>query len=325
MFFAIFVFCLNANAQTINNKELPMIQPESNVSNRIISDAELIQNGDEIDVDVLGSVEYDWRGKPDDNGFLSSLPYSDETFFSLCRTTDEIAAELVKSYSKILKNPVIEVRVIDRSARQPALLTGAIRQQSRLRIQREIKLNELVILLGGLTEKASGEVEILRPANLSCIAHNRIQAETQVFKIKLKDLIAGKPEANPIIKSGDIITIQQAELIYVIGGVVAPQRIFYRNQITLSRALSSVGGFSRDANISEITIYRRAKGSPSRSIIKIDYNDIKKNAAKDVNLEASDIIEVSRSGRVRSNRPPRLDDSDDSVTDINSIPVRVID
>lgn len=61
----------NARAESVN----PKIRLE-----------ELIHLGDVIDVDVLGSLEYDWRGRLDSQGFLSEIPFTKEPVFGLCRT-----------------------------------------------------------------------------------------------------------------------------------------------------------------------------------------------------------------------------------------------
>ncbi len=65
--------------------------------------------------------------------------------------------------------------------------------------------------------------------------------DSQFIKIKIADLIKREPTHNPLILSGDIITVLEAEPIYVIGGVANPKQINAHSQITVSRAIAAAG------------------------------------------------------------------------------------
>jgi protein involved in polysaccharide export with SLBB domain len=69
-----------------------------------------------------------------------------------------------------------------------------------------------------------------------------------------------------------------------------------RDNLTLSRALATVGGTRKEAKISEITIYRQIPGSSGQEILKIDLAAIKKNQTPDVLLKPYDVIDVSENG-----------------------------
>ena len=285
----------------------------------------LVHGGDTLDVDFLGSLEYDWRGKADDDGFLSALPHLNTPIFTLCRTEDEIGAEISAAYSKMIRNPQVVVRVLDRSARQPAILFGAVSVPQRYRIERPIKLNELIVMSGGITDKASGEISIFRPAHVSCVGHNQTQIESQFINFKLADLLSGKTEANPQIKSGDVITVEEAAPLYVTGGVVAPQLILFRGGMTLSRVIASAGGLARNADQTKIAIFRRRKDNSGLEIIEVNLEKIGNRTADDIQLQAYDIIEVSQSGEIRSRRPPVATTLGSATQfDINKLPIRLV-
>jgi protein involved in polysaccharide export with SLBB domain len=81
------------------------------------------------------------------------------------------------------------------------------------------------------------------------------ERRSSYINIKISDLLRGKKEANPQILSGDIITVVEAEPIYVTGGVVNPKQIASRAQITLSRAVASAGGLTKNANAGKVTVF----------------------------------------------------------------------
>lgn len=284
----------------------------------------LVHRGDVIEIDVLGSVEFDWRGKLDDAGFLNGLPNLDNPVSGLCRTEDEIALEIAAAYQKFLRQPEVVVRTLDRSTRETAVLFGAVRTPQRFQIERPVNLNELLILSGGITDNASGEITIFRPANVACRAIGKTIEESNVLKLKLTDLIAGKPESNPLVQAGDTITIEAAAPIFVTGGVVAPQRILFRAGLTVSRAVASAGGLSQSANNTKIVIFRREKDSAATKIIEVAFEKTFKNPSDDVLLAPFDIVEVAERRRAKENRVPHGAALDSPPINTAQLPLRII-
>ena len=212
--------------------------------------ADRIHFGDLVDIDVIGSVDYDWRGTLTPEGFLDGFDLIPKQIFALCRSEAEVATEITTEYARLLREPKVNVRVIDRSNRAVAMLNGAVRIPHRYRIQRAVRLNELIVYAGGILDSASGEIRIQRPKDLSCRGETAAVAEQtgpNVLLIKISDLLKGNVDANPLVLSGDIVTVLEAYPIYVIGGVARPGKIDSREQITLSRAISSSSPFSERA------------------------------------------------------------------------------
>jgi polysaccharide export outer membrane protein len=111
----------------------------------------------------------------------------------------------------------------------------------------------------------------------------------------LADLRAGRPEANPKIRPGDIVIVPEASPIYVTGAVTSPQGLVLRDQMSLRYAISMVGGLRKDAKGGSIRIFRRKVGVLKPEVIKVDYNAIKNQKQQDVALQAYDIIDVPSS------------------------------
>lgn len=336
------LICPPMSAQVI-----PTVTPEPTITPSLQSDSkniqqnlppdDLIHPGDLIDVDILGSSEYDWRGTIGNDGFLDGLEFIDEPVYGLCRSEADVAKDIVKAYSKTLRNPEVVVKILDRSHRPQAFLVGAIRNAQRFQIMRQVHLNELLILSGGITEKTSGEIQVIRSKNSSCAAIVETQPGssavgfvnindkdgTAILNFKIADLLRGKKEANPLIMVGDIITVLEADPIYIIGGVSNPRQISVRQRMTVTRAIASAGGLTKDADVRNITIYRR-DGRNVRTVL-VDYEKAKVEPAADPILQAYDIVEVGHKGRARSKLPPVIRVAEDIERRSAELPLRIID
>jgi protein involved in polysaccharide export with SLBB domain len=322
-------------AQTPTPSETP--KPPAENDQKIIDEMNLIHFGDLIDVDVVGSIEFDWRGTLNPEGFLNGIEFTEDQIFALCRTEEAVAADIAKAYGKILRDPQVVVKILDRSNRAVSVISGAIKTAQRFQIRRTVFLNELIIISGGLTDKTNGEVQIFRPKNLSCagvkpaggVTRERYVSTgtedngSQYINVKISDLLSGKKEANPQVLNGDIITVFEAESIYVIGGVSAPKKILFRTEITLTRAIDSAGGLAKNADATKITIFRRAGGETK--IIEADLEKIKAQKADDIVLQPFDIVEVSQSGREKRKYPPVINVLDPADQNAAKLPLRVID
>lgn len=328
-------------SQIFPQTSAPTVTPETKTQKE--TELNLIHLGDLIDVDVLGSFEYDWRGTLTPEGFLDGLDALENRVFGLCRSEEDVAKEIAKSYSKMLRDPKVVVKILDRSNRPNSTLFGAVKTPQRFQIKRTVFLNELIILAGGLTEKASGEIQIFRPASLSCseIAPQKNQTATtdgetrerfisarqdngsQFINIRITDLLSGKKEANVQILAGDVVTVLEAQPIYVIGGVTTPRQIATRSQMTVSRAIAGAGGLSKNADATKVTIFRRVKNETK--IIETDLDKIKANQAEDIVLQAFDIVEVAQKGSDKRKYPPIVKVDDASVENSSKLPLLIID
>ena len=258
--------------------------------------------GDVIDVDVAGSYEFDWRGKLDPEGFLDGLNTYGDPVYGLCRTPTDISADVAKELKKLLRDPKVNVRIIDRSGRAVAVIEGAVKSPQRFQLRREAHLRELIVLSGGISDDAGGEIRLFRPPNLSCSADTAAPDTTKsnapnITTIKISDLLKGDPDADPLIKSGDQITVLRVVPIYVIGGVNDPKPIASRPGLTLSRAVAMAGGLSKEADKGQVTIYRR-EGTVS-SVTDANLDKIAAGTADDPVLKPLDIVEIGQKGRAK--------------------------
>lgn len=275
-----------------------------------------IHLGDVIDVDVIGSFEFDWRGSLTPEGFLDNFDKVDDQIFALCKTEDELAATIREKYSRILRDPLINVKIIDKTGRPYALVTGAVFKPQRYAVNRDVRLSELIIRSGGITDNSGGEIHIFRPPGASCdpadsvsfdetenkVAPVKPSNSPQNINIKISDLISGDVSANPLIKSGDIVTVTRAYPIYITGGVNNPAVLTYREGLSLSRSIAMAGGVSKGATVSDVTLFRKeTDGVITR---KFDLAEIIAGRSEDIELKPYDVIEVGQKGREPRTHPP---------------------
>lgn len=286
---------------------------------------ELVHHGDIVDVDVVGGSEFDWRGRLTPEGFLDGLNSFGEPIPGLCRSEEAIAADVRRAYSKYLRDPVVVVKVIDRSGRPVVILDGAVKIPQKFQMNRPATLRELLVLSGGIRDDASGDIQIFRPNTLDCSAPDAKRAVTEsnslsILNITIKDLISGNAVANPLIRSGDIITVNIADVIYVIGGVVNPQQVSSRTSLTLSRAIASAGGLTKQADAGSIAIYRRENRDTDR--IEVDLKKIESGEVQDPPLKAFDIVEVAVKGAEKRKIPPIVTTQ---IAGRKAIPLRIVE
>lgn len=315
LIFSAIVICLTfpglartQDAQSAPSQDVPQVSSPRSSSDQSGIDTQGIKNyllgpGDTLDVRVFGQSDLNAVVEVDSDGNISSLPFQESPIPAKCRTEKDVQKDIIKVYGKYIKNPQISVHILERKSRQPATVFGAVRQPSRVTMQRKIRLNELVVVSGGFTDRASGTIQIFHTEPVMCpepgeeaLAAPIDDTKTPFEVVNISELRSGKAQANPVVRPGDYVLVTEAEPVYIMGSVNAPQGIYLRDQLTLSRALAMVGGARKEAKISDVRIYRQKPGATTQETIKVDYQAIKKNQQPDFFLQAYDIVEVPEAG-----------------------------
>jgi polysaccharide biosynthesis/export protein len=268
------------------------------------SKAYLLGPGDVLDIRVFGQPDLSTsNAQIDSDGNLSSLPFLETPIPAKCRTDKEVQKDIAAAYAKFINNPQVSVRIAERNSRQPATVFGAVRQSARVEMKRKVRLNELIAVSGGFTERASGTIQILHTEPLMCPEPGEEEQAKPIDGtkiplqiVKIAELRAGKVDANPVIRPGDYVLVSEAEPVYITGAVSAPTGVYLRDQLTLTRALAMVGGARKEARLTDVRVYRQIPGSTNQEIIKVDVAAIKKNQKPDFLLQAYDVIEVPEAG-----------------------------
>lgn len=310
--------------------------PAQTVGNRPVSAAtptlasESIHLGDVVDVDFVGSFEFDWRGGLTPDGFLDGLERAEKPIFALCRTEAEVAASVKEQHKYFLRDPDVVVRIVDRSNRALAYVTGSVRTAQRFQLRRSVSLLELIVLSGGITDGSNGEIVIFRPPNVSCGgartagAQKRLSAaaEPKRISIKIADLLSGDPDANPRILSGDVVSVTEAPPVFLIGDVATPRKMNLTPDLTLTRAIAFAGGISRSFSGQKARIHRR---TPEAQILEFDLRRVLQKKVEDPKLEPYDVIEVEQRGFDSRKVAPVSEPPALNSETMSRLPLRIVD
>jgi polysaccharide export outer membrane protein len=111
----------------------------------------------------------------------------------------------------------------------------------------------------------------------------------------LSDVLQGDPKSNPYLEGGDIVTIPEADQVYVVGNVFSPVTIPLREPVTLTRAIAMAGGLRQDTKKDKIRVIRQEPGTTVRKEITVDLSAIEKKSSEDLALLPNDIVDVPTS------------------------------
>ena len=264
----------------------------------------LLGPGDVLDVRVFGQSDLNAVAEVDADGNISSLPFVESPIRAQCRSEKEVQRDITQAYAKYIRNPQVSVRITERKSRPPATISGAVRNPMQVTMMRQVRLHELITKAGGWTDRASGTIQIMHTVPQMCPqaepVFQKASASTVgtfgVVLFKINDLKLGKEEADPFIWPGDIVTVVEAESVYVTGAVMVAREVPLRDQLTLARAIAMAGGPQKMANTTEVHIFRQKDGVVGQEDLKYNYDAIKKGKTPDVLLKPFDIVDLGQSG-----------------------------
>jgi polysaccharide export outer membrane protein len=258
------------------------------------------------------------------------MPWVEDEIHVACRTENEVAEEITTRYRPLLRAPQVGVFIKEYQS-QPVAVIGAVNQPGRFQLQRRLRLLELLTYAGGPSERAGRNVQIIHttpklacePAAVSVpndaaakteAAASEFQTPVQVLNspaagagkpapnreddlyamLELNEVLLGKIEMNPYIRPGDIVTLPEADQVFVVGSVLRPASLILRGPLTVSQAIAMAGGMMPDAKTDRVRIVRQTPGGKTE--IFVDLQAVEKRQAEDVALQPNDIVNVHTAG-----------------------------
>lgn len=228
------------------------------------------------------------------NGLIR-MPLIDTEIQAACRTEGELARDISTRYARYYKNLQVDVFIKEYHSKQVAII-GAVNDQSRFELQRRVRLLELLSYAKGPSAKAGQSINVVHSTEPSPCRETTEDVATAFSTYKLSDTLQGIPTANPYLEAGDVVTLPEADQIYVVGNVFTPITIPLKEPITLTRAIAMAGGVKQDTKKDKIRVVRQEPGSLTKKEIIVDLSAIEKKRADDIALMPNDIIDVSVSG-----------------------------
>ncbi|MBC7796891.1 MAG: SLBB domain-containing protein [Pyrinomonadaceae bacterium] len=283
---------LTTPAQTIVTTTTPQISGDA-------ANTYLIGIGDQLDIQVFNQPKYSKSVRVTENGFIS-LPRIDQPIQTLCKSENQLSTEIAGYYAKYLRQPYVSVFVKEYKS-QPVAVIGAVEKPGQFYINHKTRLLEAIALAGGPTTKAGTRIQVARlgKANLCEKKADEFEEEVDLSKLlssyNLRKTINGDEKANPFMQPGDIISILEADQIYVVGNVKDPKTILLKETKTLTSAINEAGGMLPLSRLKQIKLVRQTDDGKREETI-YDYNAIAKRQVDDPILQANDVIDVPIDG-----------------------------
>jgi len=259
------------------------------------SDRYRIGAGDVLDVRIYNRPQLSREAVRVEGNGMIRMPLIEGEIQAACKTEGELAKDISTRYARYYRNLPVDVFIKEYHAREVALI-GAVNEQGRYQMQRRIRLLELLTFAKGPSDKAGQTINIVRGprTDICATGDDTAKSEGRFISFRLNDTIRGDEAANPYVEPGDIVTVPEADQVYIVGNVYSPKSLPLREPITVSRAIAMAGGPLRDSKTDKIRI-RRQTGDGTQTEMFVNLNAIAQKKAEDIQLRPNDIVEVSES------------------------------
>jgi len=247
---------------------------------------------DVLDIRILNRPNLSREAVRVEGNGMIRMPLIESEIQAACKTEGELAKDISTRYARFYRNLQVDVFIKEYHSKQVAII-GAVNDQSRFELQRRVRLLELLTYAKGPSPKAGQTINIVHSTNAPTCSQDSQAEDTNAFStFKLSDVLQGDPKSNPYLEAGDIVTVPDADQVYVVGNVFMPITIPLKEPITLTRAIAMAGGPKIDTKKDKIRIVRQEPGTSVRKEIIVDLGAIEKKSADDLALMANDIVDV---------------------------------
>lgn len=194
-------------------------------------------------------------------------------------TVSQVAAKIEQLFADgYLVNPQIDVFISEHRSKK-AIILGQIKNPGQYELRGRITFLEFISKAGGLSEDAGGSAIIKR------ISGSNSDKDTTIVLDLEKLIKKGDASLNILIQDNDSIYISEAKTYYVSGEVQKPDSYKYEQELTVIKAITMAGGFSKIAAKNKVQIIRMVNGEKT----------IFKNVNMDVPILPDDVIVVPES------------------------------
>lgn len=248
---------------------------------------------DTLEIQVFRHADLNQRVSVNANGTINLFRLRDP-IVAVCKTERELANDIAAAYEKdYLRNPEVNVVAVEQRSQAYGVL-GAVEKPGWYFISRPIRLLELLAQAGGHTDKAGSRIAVARTgSNSNCKLNQGPVANEDAIDVmyfNVKDVLEAKQ--NLVMRPGDIISVLDADVIYVYGNVAKQGQVIMKEPITLTQAIASAEGLRSATKKDNIRVLRQKSGNPEREEFVYDLNEIDKGKMADPYLEPNDIVAV---------------------------------
>lgn len=224
------------------------------------------------------------------------LPRIDKPIVAVCKTERELADVITAEYKKdYLKDPFVDVRAVEQKSQSFGVI-GAVEKPGYFFINKKIHLLEMLAFAGGPNKEAGTRMLVARTGSSSYCKNDvpvadEDEKEIQLFDFKIRDVQEAK--VNFWMQPGDIVSVLEADYVYVVGNVNKPGRIALKDPISLTQAIATAEGFKPASKKDVIRVLRQKPGTNEREELIFNLKDIERLKTPDPILQVNDIVAVS--------------------------------
>lgn len=256
--------------------------------------------GDMIVVQALDMDEFGKESYPIDMRGNVSLPVAGRIHAS-GMTVEQLEGAIAERLKTLLKDPQVTVGLREMRS-QPVSVLGSLKNPGVFQVQGDKSLLEMLSLAGGLSPEAGYSVRIARQKAWGQLplpgAALDDTGQFWVAEVGVKEIMeAISPEKNIPVKPNDVITVPRGQMVYVMGAVKKSGGFVLgeREKTTALEALSMAEGTASYSKEGNAKILRKTSDPNRRLEISVDLAKVLKGQAKDVPMEADDILFVPTS------------------------------
>jgi polysaccharide export outer membrane protein len=240
----------------------------------------LVGPGDLLSIQVLETKDLDTDARVNpDNDISYPLLGKVEVGGLTSQEIENKITQLLKE--KYLQDPHVVVSIKEYRSKRVAVI-GSVKKPGTYEILGSGNLLYALALAEGLTENAGKVAYVTRREN---------DGKDDSVVINLDDLLEkGDLGLNIPIQMGDVVYVPEAGVFYVDGAVNKPGSYRLTENMTISKAVTTAGGFSNVASDSDVRLVRNVNGKAE--IRKVDVDEINKGNQKDIALADQDVVVV---------------------------------
>ncbi len=207
-------------------------------------------------------------------------------------------AEALKTY---VRKPQVMVRVVEFRS-QPVTVVGAVTTPGIHQLRGRKTLLEIISLAGGLRTDAGTMATITRAKLYGPIPLKGAQADStgeyNTASINLRDLMEARaPQNNILIQPTDVVAVEKAPVVYVIGAVRKSGGFVLNAQekVSVLQALAMAEGLDRASAPDRAKVLRKTNDPDNRQELAVNVKKILDGKGSDVPMQADDILFIPTS------------------------------
>lgn len=236
-----------------------------------------------LNVEVYDEPELSTQARLDNNGdvtlpFIGAVHLGGKTVSQAEKTVEDKFRK-----AQILKDPQVTLNV-EQYASASITVLGEVQSPGRIQMLAPHSLLDVIGLAGGETNLAGNVIEIKTPSPDGNTATKTYHYARNSNGSSIHDVM---------VQPGDMITVERAGIVYVLGAVNRPGGYIMQEDgsLNVAQALSMALGTSMQAKIGALRVVRHAPDGQVLNI-PISYKGIMDGKVKPIQLHAEDIVYV---------------------------------